>query len=330
MVCPAFTAPVRLALHERDVPVPKSAELLVEVATAGLGYVDALICEGRYQVRPTIPFVPGVEIAGRVVAVGSGVTAFTVGDRVAGLAESGALAEYAIVREALAVSLPANISTVVAAASLTNYCTALYGLADLGDARSGETVLVLGAGGGVGMAAIDVARWLGLRPIAAASSRAKRDAAATQGAAGMVDYLLPDWRAALETEIGKGAIGLVFDTVGGPFSEPAFRTLAPGGRHLVVGFASGDIARLPLNLPLLKRSSLVGVDWGGALRADHTLFRPMFTRVLDGLAGGALQPMLQECVPLADAGKALAQLGARRWQGKLVVDVVRESIDVLG
>lgn len=322
LVCEAFSTPPGLARRQVPVPSPRPGEVLVRVAAAGLGFVDALICAGRYQLRPDLPFTPATEAAGWVEAVGEGVRSLTPGDRVAALVAGGALAQFAISKEALAAKIPDALPFRTAAACVTNYCTVAYGLAALGRAAAGETLLVLGAGGGLGLAAIDFARAHGLQAVALASTAEKRQAALGQGAALAIDYGADDWRAEVERHLGKGPADIVFDAVGGPASEPAFRLLRPGGRHLVVGFASGDIARLPMNLPLLKRSALVGVDWGGAVRADHALFRPTFAPVAAALAAGALRPGRVEAVPLDAAGDALGRLSARQAHGKIVVDLV--------
>lgn len=296
-----FATPARLSVAEAGDPLAGPGEMVVRVAACGLG-LDVLISEGGYQVRPALPFVPGSEIAGTVTAVGRGVDDCEVGDRVAGLALSGGLAEHAVVRADFAGLVSPAIDMVTAAACLTNYCTAFMALADLGIGRSGESVLILGAGGWLGMAAIDVARHLGLRPVAAASSHDKRDAARLQGAVTTVDFGVAEWRATLENAIREASIGLTFDGVGRAVSEIAFRMLKPGGRHFVVGFASGEIARLPM----LKRSSVAGFNWGGALRADSGIFAPMLVRVRDGLADGSLRPRRRR--------RSRSMISRRRWR----------------
>ncbi|WP_103727654.1 NADPH:quinone oxidoreductase family protein [Novosphingobium sp. HII-3] len=325
LVCEDFSERPTLVKHRVDAPHVKAGEVRLKVACAGLGFVDALICAGQYQLRPPLPFTPGSEVAGWVDAVGEGVDTLKPGDRVAALVTSGALAEYAIAREALAVRIPDALSFAQAAASVTNYSTVAYGLGQLGKAAAGETMLVLGAGGGLGMAALDFGRMLGLRSVALASTEAKRAAALEQGAAIVLDNGAEDWRQNVEAQIGKGAVDIVFDPVGGPASDPAFRTLAPGGRHLVLGFAAGEIPRLPLNLPLLRRSSLVGVDWGGAIRADHKLFRPTFAPIAEALSTGALLPARVTAVTSAGASVSLARLRNRDVEGKLVVEIEREA-----
>jgi NADPH2:quinone reductase len=319
--CLAYSMPPVLEFVDRPVPSPGPGQLAVRVEAVGLGFVDALLCAGRYQVKPPLPYTPGSEVAGTIVGVGDGVSGFSAGERVAGLAAGGGLAEVAIIDTALAVPLSDAIDAATAAGAVTNYSACYYGLVELGQARAGETALVLGAGGGIGLAALDLGRALGVRTIALASSADKRAAAIAQGASLAVDGSAPDWRETLEREIGKGAIDIVVDPVGGDASETAFRMLAPGGRHLVIGFASGDIPRLPLNLPLLKRASLVGVDWGGEIRANPARFADHWAPVLAMIGAGTLTPAFPPAVAMEEVADALARLARREWQGKLVVEM---------
>ncbi|MDO7836447.1 NADPH:quinone oxidoreductase family protein [Sphingobium sp. HBC34] len=325
LVCEAFSPLPRLCSREVAIPEPGIGEIRLKVACAGLGFVDALVCSGEYQVKPPLPFTPGNEVAGCVDAVGAGVTSLKPGDRVAALVAGGGLGEYALAREALVVAIPDALPFLTAAACVTNYTTVAFGLQGLGRPAKGETMLVLGAGGGLGMAALDFGRMLGLRTIALASNEEKRRAANMQGATIVMDYSGGDWRRAVEAEIGKAAVDIIFDPVGGAMSEPAFRLLAIGGRHLVLGFASGEIARLPLNLPLLRRADIIGVDWGGAVRGDVTLFRPTFAPVAQALADGVLRPTGIQPIAFRDSQEALARLRNRQAHGKSVVEVALEN-----
>ncbi|PKQ05556.1 MAG: NADPH:quinone oxidoreductase [Alphaproteobacteria bacterium HGW-Alphaproteobacteria-11] len=317
--CVNYGEPRDLAVEEMPEPVAGPGEALVAVEAAGLGYVDALFVRGTYQVKLPLPFVPGSEVAGRVVAVGEGVADNLVGARVMALSNRGALAERLALPAAMLIPVPDGMSAEAAAGFIVSYCTALYGLETCGHLRAGETVLVLGAAGGVGMAAIDVAKAMGARVIAAASTEAKRQAALAHGADMALDYTQADWRKALEALIGKPGIDLVYDPVGGPFSEPAFRSLAPGGRHLVVGFAAGEIPKLPLNLALLKRAALVGVDWGGEIRANPQANLPLMAKLAAWVAEGKLTPEPAAVFPLEKAGAVLQDLLERKSIGKPVI-----------
>lgn len=252
--------PENYAMIESPLPLPGPGEVLVRLRAVSLGYADVLVAAGGYQVKPDLPFVPGSEGSGTVAAVGVGVTNVAPGDSVSVTRFSGVLADHVLARAEELTAMPAGMSFEESASYGANYATALYGLKDRGGLKRGETVLVLGAAGGVGMAAVQIAKQLGARVIAGASTDAKRAFAIDYGADLALDYSVPTWRDPLKaiTE-GKG-VDLVFDPVGGDLFEPAFRSLAWGGRHLVVGFVGGPIPRLPANLALLKGAALVGVD----------------------------------------------------------------------
>lgn len=318
ILCHAYGLPDQLRIEAVPDPVPGKGQVLIAVEACGLGFVDGLLVQGKYQVKDPLPFVPGGEMAGRVLAVGDGVSADLVGKRVAGLGKGG-LAEKAVLPAAACAVLPDGFASSAAASALINYCTAIYGFEDCGKLRPGETALVLGASGGVGMAAIDVARGFGATVIAAASTQDKRAACLGRGAAHAIDYTRPDWRRTLEELVHGQGVNIVYDPVSGPWSETAFRCLAPGGRHLVIGFASGDIAKLPLNLALLKRAALVGVDWGGHVRADPAEGKRLTARMIELVEQGKISPRADSLHPLADAPKVLADLLNRRAIGKPVI-----------
>tara|TARA_R110000868_G_scaffold375963_1_gene640651 strand:+ start:890 stop:1870 length:981 start_codon:yes stop_codon:yes gene_type:complete len=319
--CVNYGEPSGLAIENLDEPVPGPGEVLIDVEAAGLGYVDALFVRGTYQVKMPLPFVPGSEVAGTIEAVGEGVSSDLIGTRVMALSPRGALAEKIAIPAVVCTSLPDDMSTSAAAGFIVSYCTALYGFETCGHLQAGETVLVLGAAGGVGMAAIDVAKAMGARVIAAASTAEKRDAAKAHGADMVLDYSDPDWRKALDALVEKRGVNVVYDPVGGAYSETAFRCLAPGGRHLVVGFANGEIPKLPLNLALLKRASLVGVDWGGEMRANPKIMGPLLRTLTDWVVDGKIHPEPTASFPLAEAGDVLQRLLERRMVGKPVIQV---------
>lgn len=319
LVCHQYGPPGDLTLEERPTPVPRDGEIVIQTAAVGLGYVDALLVAGRYQVKTPLPFVPGSEVSGRVIAVGNGVETRLIGQRVLALATRGALAEQIALPAAACTLVPENLSSEAAAGLIVNYCTALYGLRDCGAVRPDEHLLVLGAGGGVGMAAIDVARVLGMKVIAAASTADKRTAAAARGASAVIDYGEPEWRSTLPSLIGRKDVDVVWDPVGGEVSETALRCLAPGGRHLVVGFAAGSIPRVPLNLALLKRCSIVGVDWGGHIRANPGANAPLLATLMEWITAGQLRPEPGTVVPFEGARDVLQSLLDRGAIGKPVV-----------
>jgi NADPH2:quinone reductase len=321
--CVAYGEPKDLVLTELAAPAAAAGEVVINVEAAGLGFVDALHVRGGYQVKKSLPFVPGNEIAGTVVGIGDGVPATLLGQRVMALSPNGGLAERVAVPATSCMVLPAGFTSEAAASALLNYCTGLYGLENCGRLQSGETVLVLGASGGVGLAAIDIGKGLGATVVAAASSDDKLASCRARGADFTVNYGAADWRKTLEATLNGRAITVVYDPVGGAWSETAFRCLSPGGRHLVVGFAGGEIPRIPLNLPLLKRSSIVGVDWGGYVRNDPIDALPVMQRLVDLVAAGRITPRASATYPLAQAPHVLARLMNRENIGKPVITFAR-------
>lgn len=319
--CVNYGEPSELRVENLEEPVPGPGQVLIDVEAAGLGYVDALLVRGTYQVKMPLPFVPGSEVAGTIEAVGEGVSGDLIGSRVMALSPRGALAEKVAIPAAVCSTIPDEMSAEAAAGFIVSYCTALYGFENCGHLQSGETVLVLGAAGGVGMAAIDVAKAMGARVIAAASTAEKRDAAKAHGADMVLDYSDPEWRKALDVLVEKRGVNVVYDPVGGAYSETAFRCLAPGGRHLVVGFANGEIPKLPLNLALLKRASLVGVDWGGEIRANPGANGPLLHKLSEWVEAGKIHPEPTASFPLEEAGDVLQRLLERKMIGKPVIRI---------
>lgn len=318
LVCHQFQSPQDLTFEEQPAPEPGPHEILVRVSAAGVGFVDALMVQGTYQVKPRLPYYPGSEFAGEVFRLGGQVEGLANGMRVLGMG-GGAFAQYLCAPAAACHVIPEQMSDATAAGFYINYATALYGLRDCGQLQPGETVLVLGASGGVGSAAISVAKAMGASVIAAASNAEKLAAAKRAGADEAVCYADGEWRGALREVAGAGGVDVVYDPVGGNLAEPALRSLAPGGRFLVVGFASGEIPRIPLNLPLLKRCSIVGVDWGGAMRADADLTPPLIDTLLDWVAEGRLVPAPVSTHPLAEAPRVLGHQIEGAVIGKVVL-----------
>ena len=317
--CHQFGPPQTLERIEVDAPIPGANEVLITVGAAGVGFVDGLMVQGLYQVKPPLPYYPGSEFAGVVTQLGSDVSDLAVGDRVLGIANNGAFADQLTIAGHKLVKIPDNLSLDVAAGFFINYATALYGLRDCGKLQAGENILILGASGGVGSSAICVAKAMGATVIAAASSLEKRQAALSFGADYCVDYTDPNWRQELKTLTGEQGLNIVYDPVGGDKAEPAFRSLAPGGRFLVVGFAAGEIPKIPLNLALLKRSAIVGVDWGGEMRANPAINQTLMTTLMQWVSDGTLKPAPVQSRPMSDYQQALIDQLAGGIVGKLVL-----------
>ena len=318
VVCAQLGPVTDLTVEDLEEPVPGPGEVAVAVDAAGVTYVDALLVGGRYQFPIPVPFVPGGEVAGRVVALGSGVEGLSPGDRVVGQGRVGGFAEVMVLERHQVWPLPDSIDAATAATVLQAYSTAVYELTRRDPVRSGEKVLVLGAGGGVGLAAVDVATGLGATVIAAASSPDKRAAATAAGAVATIDTLSEDLKIRAR-ELSGGGVDVVVDPVGGDLAEPALRALAFGGRYHVVGFAGGAIPRIPLNLVLLNSRTVVGVELGGALPRDPQLGPAVTDEVLAGIAEGRYHPVTPTVLRLEAAGQALDDLLNRRVTGKLAL-----------
>lgn len=318
LVCRAFGPLSDLAVETVDDPVPQPGEVVVRVDACGVNFLDALIVQGKYQVRPALPFSPGGEVAGTVLRVGDGVRRVAVGDAVLGSNVIGGFAEQAVFDQSRVVPIPADADRAAFAACSVAYGTALHGLEDRGALRAGETLLVLGAAGGVGIAAIQIGKMLGARVIAAASTDEKRATCLAQGADAAIDYTRADWRDALRAG-APGGIDVCFDAVGGPYAEIAIRSLAWRGRHLVVGFAHGEIPAPALNLVMLKGAASIGVFWGGLIQRQPAVAEAMLARLLDMIADGRLRPLIGATYTLDDSVGALHALLERRALGKLVV-----------
>lgn len=322
MLCATLGPPSALKLVDLPTPTPGPKQLRVRVLAAGVNFPDALIVQGKYQMRPPLPFVPGAELAGEVIEIGAEVRGFQVGDKVAAVSLLGAFAQQAVIDAAQAIPLPADIDATRlqdAAGLALAYGTTLHALEERGHARAGETLLVLGAGGGVGLAAVELGKRLGLRVIAAASSARKRDAARAMGADELIDYASEDLREGVKALTDGKGVDLVYDPVGGELSEVALRCLGWRGRHLVIGFANGSIPSLAANLLLLKEAALLGVFWGEAARRDPRANAGRMQRLFGWLADGSLRPHVDARLPLSALPAALDRLLAREVVGKLLI-----------
>ena len=318
IVCTQWGPPEDLVLVDEADPVPGEGQVLVEVAAAGVNFVDALFVAGTYQIKVPPPFTPGSELAGTVTAVGPGVELIEVGDRVLSSLGLGGYASHAVLPALSLTRIPDAIELPTAAALVQSYCTAWFALKRRTTVRPDETVLVMGAGGGVGLAAIDVARSMGARVIAAASTDEKLEAARAMGASDTIAYETEDLKARAR-ELSEGGVDVVIDPVGGPHTDPALRALGVFGRLVVIGFAAGGIASLPANQVLLKNRTVVGVDWGAWAMQHPAAQAVVLDEVLDGVRLGDLHPVAPAERPLADAGAVLRDLLERRLQGKTVL-----------
>ena len=318
-LCENPTGVDALTWKELPTPAPKAQEVLVKIEAASLNFPDLLIVQNKYQMKPPLPFVPGSEYAGTVAAVGEGVTHLKVGQRVACLSGTGGFATHAIAPAALCMPLPPGFPAVDAAAFIMIYATSWHALIDRAQLKSGETVLVLGAAGGVGTAAIQIAKAAGARVIAAASTDDKCALCKSIGADATINYSQENLRDSIKTLTdGKGP-DVIYDPVGGDFAEPAFRSIAWRGRYLVVGFASGPIPALPLNLTLLKGASLVGVFWGDFARREPKANAAMMDELAQWYAQGKVKPVIDSTMPMTELKAAYAHMGSRGVMGKLVM-----------
>jgi NADPH:quinone reductase-like Zn-dependent oxidoreductase len=319
----ASGGPETLRLEEVAEPQPGSGELLVRVRACSINYPDVLIIEDKYQLKPSRPFAPGSEIAGEVERLGEGVEGWSIGDRVIAATGFGGLAEKVVIPAARAITLPDERTFEEGSALLLTYATAIHVLLDRGKLEPGQTLLVLGAAGGVGMAAVEIGKETGARVIAAVSSEHKAAAAREAGADDAVVYGMgaPDPKALsqlFKDVVGPAGADVIFDPVGGPYSEAALRSIAWEGRFLVVGFPAG-IAKLPLNLTLLKSCDVCGVFWGGFVARDPKRNAQHIDQLFRWWAEGRIAPKISATYPLGRAGEAIAALRDRQAIGKLVV-----------
>jgi len=308
-----------LAWTELPTPQPGAGEVLLKIHAASLNFPDLLIVQNKYQIKPALPFVPGSEYAGVVEAVGQGVTHLKIGQAVACLSGTGGFATHTLAPAALCMPLPPGFPLVDAAAFIMIYATSHHALLDRAQLKAGETVLVLGAAGGVGTSAIQIAKACGARVIAAASSADKCALCISIGADASINYSSENLREAVKTLThGKGP-DVIYDPVGGDYTEPAFRSIAWRGRYLVVGFAAGPIPSLPLNLALLKGASVVGVFWGDFAKREARANAAMMGELAQWYGQGKIKPVIDRTLPMAELKAAFAHMGSRGVKGKLVM-----------
>jgi NADPH:quinone reductase len=324
VVCVELGPPEALVVEDVDPPSPGPGQVLVDVEAAGVNYVDALFVSGEYQIKPPLPFVPGSEVAGTVAGVGDGVEGVAVGDRVMAMPGLGGYAEQVVLGARQVVPVPGDLDAPRAATFIQSYATALFALTRRTTVTVDDVVLVLGAGGGVGLASIDVATALGARVIGAASTDVKRAAATDMGAEAVIDTTAEDLKSRARElaggdEVRGAGVDVVVDPIGGEAAEPALRALRWGGRYVVIGFAAGAIPSLPLNQVLLNNRTVVGVDWGAWSMRDPKAQAALLDELGTLVAEGRLHPVAPATYPLGRAADALRDLLGRRVTGKVAL-----------
>ncbi|MFC7698157.1 NADPH:quinone oxidoreductase family protein [Bradyrhizobium sp. GCM10028915] len=321
ILCSSFTGPADLRLGDIDEPKPAREEILIDVHAASVSFMDQLVVSGLYQMRPPTPFVPGTEASGVVVAVGDKVTGFAPGDRVACSAWTGGYAERMIAKESKTVRLPDGVAFEAAATVLHNYGTAYYALVERARAQRGETLYVTGAAGGVGLAAVDLGRHLGLRVVAGIGSDDKANLVRAYGASEVINYRTENLRDRIKAITGGEGIDIGFDNVGGAIFEQMARSMKWGGRLMPIGFTSGEIPQLPMNLPLLKNYSILGVFVGVWAEKFSAEAARMNATLMQLLAGGKIRPHIDRVLPLEDASDAMRAVANRTVQGRIVLKI---------
>jgi NADPH2:quinone reductase len=321
VLCKQFGPPDSLVVEELASPRAGPGEAVVSVKAASVNFPDVLIIQNKYQFKPPLPFSPGSELAGVVKEVGPGVQGFRPGDKVMAFTTYGAFAEEVKTEAARLLSIPEGMSFTQAAAFVLTYATTDHALRDRGALAAGETLLVLGAAGGVGLAAVEIGKVLGARVIACASSEDKLAVCREHGADATINYASEDLRERVKALTEGRGVNVIYDAVGGPYTEPAFRSIAWRGRHLVIGFAAGEIPKLPLNLALLKGAAVVGVFWGDFARREPARFAESVRQLARWYGEGKLKPHVSQTLPLEKAADALKLMAARQVKGKLVLTV---------
>jgi NADPH:quinone reductase len=319
VLCKEYGLPGKLVVEDVPSPKPASGQVVVSVKACGVNFPDTLIIQGKYQFKPEMPFSPGGEVAGVVKEIGEGVTRIKPGDRVIAFNTWGGFAEEMLVEADRTIPMPASMDFIPASAFVLTYGTSYHALKDRAEIKAGETMLVLGAAGGVGLAAIQIGKAMGVRVIAAASSDEKLKVCRDNGADEVINYGSEDLRSRVKVITAGKGLDVVYDPVGGPYSEPALRDMAWKGRFLVVGFAAGDIPKVPLNLMLLKGSSIVGVFWGAFTKNEPERNRENNWELMAMYAAGKVRPHIHATYPLERAAEALNEVINKRVAGKVVL-----------
>jgi NADPH2:quinone reductase len=319
VVCKAWGPPESLIIENRPALEPGAGQVVVRVKAASVKFSDTLLIQNKYQTQPELPFIPGGEVTGVITAVGSGVEGWKVGDRVNAQTTYGGYAEEVVAEAERMTAIPGPIEFAAATGLSSTYGTAYYALVDRGRLRAGETLLVLGASGGVGLAAVEVGKLLGARVIACASSEEKLAVCRAKGADETINYVAEDMRARVKAITKGSGVDVIVDPVGGAYSELALRDMAWGGRHLVIGFTAGDIPKIPLNLPLIKGCEIVGVWIGAFAKREPAKHRANAQTLWQWMAEGKIKPYISASYPLERVADALNALTARKVAGKVVL-----------
>ena len=321
LLCKSLDGPEALEVQDIEAPVPSPNQVIVRVRAVGLNFLDTLMTRGKYQFKPPLPFSPGGEIAGDIIAVGGDVQGHAVGDKVCAFVSWGGAREQLAIDSASVIKMPENVDYVTAAGISVTYGTAMHGLRDRGRLKEGETVAVLGASGGAGLAAVEIAKLMGAKVIAAASNADKLAVCRDHGADELLNYAETDVKEGLREMTDGAGVDVIYDCVGGPYAEPALRAIAWLGRYLVVGFAAGEIPKFPINLMLLKSCDVVGVFWGQEAARNPGQHRENMEQVLRWASEGKRKPHVHATYPLEETGTAIRLLDQRVVKGKVIVTI---------
>lgn len=323
VLCKSWGLPDTLVVEDLPDVVPGAGQVVIDVHAAGVNFPDVLIIQNKYQFKPELPFTPGSELSGVIRAVGEGVTHLKAGDKVLAFVSQGAFQQQIAVPAKAVMPMPPGLDFDTAAAVTLTYGTSHHAVVDRAQLKAGETMLVLGAAGGVGLAAIEIGKALGARVIAAASTDEKLEICKQHGADATINYSTEDLREAIKAATEGRGPDVIYDPVGGIYAEPAFRSIGWRGRYLVIGFANGEIPRLPLNLPLLKGASLVGVFWGEFARREPKANAAAMQELMGWMAEGKIRPHISGRYALAETPQALKDMAARKVTGKVVIQPQR-------
>jgi NADPH:quinone reductase len=321
VICKEWGGPEKLELQTLPDFTPGAGEVVIDIQAAGVNFPDVLIIQNKYQMKPPLPFVPGAEVAGTVRAVGEGVKHVKPGDAVVAMIGTGGFATQCLTKAEMVMPVPPGVSMQVAAAFTLAYATSWHAVRDRAQLKAGETMLVLGASGGVGLAAVEIGKAIGATVIACASSQEKLDVCKAQGADALINYETEDFRGRIKELTGGKGPDVIYDAVGGKFAEPAFRSIGWRGRYLVVGFAAGDIPSLPLNLMLLKGASVIGVFWGDFARREPKANLAGMMELMGWMKEGKIKPLISKTYTLEQVPQALNDMARRKVTGKIVVVV---------
>lgn len=321
LLCKEHGPPEKLVVEDVPTPEPGKGEVRVAIKAAGVNFPDTLIIRDMYQFKPDLPFSPGGEASGVVDKVGDGVSHMKEGDRVLVMSGNGAFAEYLSIDASRVIPIPPDMDFDIAAGFTMTYGTSHHALKQRADLKEGETLLVLGAAGGVGLAAVEIGKLMGAKVVAAASTQEKLDLCREYGADETINYTEEDLREGIKRTTGGAGADVVYDPVGDKFAEPAFRSIAWNGRYLVVGFAGGDIPKLPLNLPLIKGASIVGVFWGRFTATEPTVHQDNMKELMGWLKAGKLKPHVSKRFPLEKGGEAIRWMMDRKAMGKVLIEM---------